>query len=158
MSFGERRAIGITLWETTQVVNRAFERMLAEHGGNRAVWFIFLALADGTHTTQRDLAGTVGITDATLTHHLAALEQRGLVRRARDEHDRRIQRIEFTAPGRATFERMRDAAIEFDALLRSAVGDDLDTVFAALHRLAAATAEHGDGAASPAAKPSGPSR
>jgi MarR family transcriptional regulator for hemolysin len=141
MSFGEHRALGITLWETTQAVNRAFERRLDEAGGNRAVWFIFLALDRGSNPTQRDLARTVGITDATLTHHLTALEQRGLVTRTRDEHDRRVLRIAFTPEGRASFERMRETAIEYDEVLKSALGDDVDVVFDALHRLAAAAGE-----------------
>ena len=136
MSFTGERALGITLWETTQTVNRAFEKVLADVGGNRAVWFIFLGLAGGTHTTQRELATTVGITDATLTHHLNALEERGLVSRVRDQRDRRIQRIAFTAEGRASFERMREAALAFDRTLRATVGDDVDRFFGALERLA----------------------
>lgn len=141
MSFGGKRALGMTLWETTQTVNKAFERRLDTAGGNRAVWFIFLALSDGGHATQRDLARTVGITDATLTHHLTSLEQRGLVTRTRDDHDRRVQRIAFTAEGRASFERMREAALDYDRVLKAALGDDVDLVFDALHRLAAAAEE-----------------
>lgn len=143
MSFTEHRALGRTLWETTQVVNRAFERTLAEVGGSRAVWFIFLALAAQEHATQRDLAATVGITEATLTHHLNALELRALVTRTRDERDRRIQRIEFTEEGRAAFERILAAATAFNRRLVTAVGGDLDTLYAALDRLAAAAdADH----------------
>ncbi|MGC5168681.1 MarR family winged helix-turn-helix transcriptional regulator [Luteimicrobium sp. DT211] len=144
MSIGEHRPLGRTLWDTTQTVNRAFEHRLAEAGGNRAVWFIFLALARGTHTTQRDLARTVGITDATLTHHLTALEQRGLVTRTRDEHDRRVQRLAFTPEGRAAFERMRKAAIDYDRVLRAALGDDVELVLDALQRLAATAEEPAD--------------
>jgi len=141
MSFGEHRALGITLWETTQTVNKAFEHLLAKQGGNRAVWFIFLALADRNHATQRDLARTVGITDATLTHHLTALEKRGLLTRTRDDHDRRVLRIAFTPEGRASFECMRESAIEYDRVLKAALGDDVELVFSALQRLAAAVEE-----------------
>ena len=138
MSFGAHKALGMTLWETTQAVNKAFERRLDAAGGNRAVWFIFLALARGSDPTQRDLARTVGLTDATLTHHLTALEQRGLVTRTRDDHDRRVLRIAFTPEGQASFERMRDEAVAYDEVLRAALGDDVDLVFSALQRLAAA--------------------
>ena len=151
MTFTGRRALGITLWETTQIVNRAFERMLAESGGNRAVWFILMGLDSQMHAAQRELAATVGITEATLTHHLVALEQRGWVTRTRDERDRRVQRLEFTAQGRAAFERMRTAAMRFDRLLVSAAGDDLDTVFSTLGRLAAAADERQEGPVPPLA-------
>ncbi|WP_168203751.1 MarR family winged helix-turn-helix transcriptional regulator [Humibacter ginsenosidimutans] len=152
MSFTGERALGMTLWETTQVVNRAFERMLAEVDGNRAVWFILLALGRRSHATQRELAATVGITEATLTHHLTALERRGWVTRTRDDRDRRVQRLEFTVEGQAAFERMLAAAIRFDRLLTSAVGEDLDTFFSALSRLASVADDRGEGPLPPLAE------
>lgn len=122
MDHGGRVPIGLALWETTQRVMRAFDRVLAERGGNRPVWFLLLALDSAGQPTQRELAQAVGITEATLTHHLSALENRGLIRRRRDEQDRRVQRIEFTAEGRAAFAAMRDVAVSFDKRLRAALG------------------------------------
>ena len=126
---GEAPALGFTLWQAAQLTTRAFDRVLAAHGGNRPIWFILLALDAGTHTTQRTLAAEVGINDATLTHHLSGLEERGLIRRARSQRDRRVQHIEFTDAGRDAFEAMRDSALAFDQELRSRLGagaaDDL---------------------------------
>jgi DNA-binding MarR family transcriptional regulator len=124
MDHGGRRPIGLALWETSQLVMRTFDRVLAEHGGNRPVWFLFLALDRAGQPTQRELAQAVGITEATLTHHLTALEKRGLIIRRRDEHDRRVQRIEFTAEGRAAFAAMRRVAVDFDDRLRAALGPE----------------------------------
>jgi len=121
---GDRTPIGMTLWETTTLVMRAFDKVLAEHGGNRPVWFVFLALDDGEHHTQRELAQAVGIKESTLTHHLNALEQRGLVARQRDPHDRRVQVIEFTGEGRRVFIAMKKAAIAYEQKVRGALGDD----------------------------------
>ena len=112
----------MALWETTHIVHREFERILAVHGANRATWFIFLTLDEAVHPTQRDLARAVGISDATLTHHVRNLEDRGLVHRTRDPDDRRVQCIEFTAEGRAAFEGMRDDAMAFDRRLRETLG------------------------------------
>ncbi len=117
-----RKPIGIALWETTQLVMRTFDEVLAEHGGNRSIWFVFLGLADTEHPTQRELAQAVGISEATLTHHLDTLERRGLVARERDEHDRRVQRIRFTPEGLAAFAAMRDAAVGLDDRIREIVG------------------------------------
>lgn len=121
---GERTPIGITLWETTQLVMRGFDKVLAEHGGNRPVWFVFLALDAGRNPTQRELARAVGIKEATLTHHLNALEGRGLVVRHRDPLDRRVQRVEFTPEGRAVFAAMKEAAIGFEQRVRAGLGAD----------------------------------
>lgn len=124
MEFGPRTPIGISLWETTQIVTRAFDRELAAHGVTRPIWFVFLNLDEGLHTTQRDLARAIGITDATLSHHLGNLEERGLVRRERGARDRRSQRIAFTDEGRAAFEEMKRTAIGFDQRLRATLGPE----------------------------------
>lgn len=126
---GEEPALGFVLWQAAQRTTRAFDRMLAAHGGNRPIWFVLLALDARTHATQRTLAAEVGINDATLTHHLAGLEERGLIRRTRSQRDRRVQHIEFTDAGREAFEAMREAAVAFDRELRTRLGtgaaDDL---------------------------------
>lgn len=139
MKVDDRTPLGITLWETTQLVTREFDRILAEFEGNRPIWFVFLALDAGRHTTQRGLAAEIGIKEATLTHHLTALERRGLVRRTRDDADRRVQRIEFTEEGRSAFETMRRAAIDFDKRIREALGQsEVDALSGSLRRLAEA--------------------
>ena len=128
------------------MVLRSFNRTLVEHGGNRVVWFLFRALDEAGQPTQRELAQAVGITEATLTHHLSSLERRGLITRYRDEQDRRVQRIQFTDQGRAAFEAMRDAAIGFDTRLRTALGPEgVDSLMAALSVLTAAVTTPGDG-------------
>lgn len=146
MDHGGRKPIGVALWETTQLVMRAFDHVLAEHGGNRPVWFVFLALDRAGQPTQRELAQAIGITEATLTHHLSALERRGLVSRRRDDHDRRVQRIEFTTEGRAAFAAMRDAALELDDRLRAILGPEGSAaLLAGLSTLAKAVATPGAG-------------
>ena len=147
MDHGGPRPIGLALWETARLVLRAFNRTLAEHGGNRAVWFLFRALDRAGQPTQRELAQAIGITEATLTHHLTGLERRGLVTRYRDEQDRRVQRIQFTEEGRAAFAAMRDAATRFDARLRAALGPEgVASLMAELAALAEAVAPMDGGA------------
>jgi DNA-binding MarR family transcriptional regulator len=141
VDYGGPRPIGLALWETARSVLRAFNGTLAEHGGNRAVWFLFRALDQAGQPTQRELAQAIGITEATLTHHLSTLERRGLVTRYRDEQDRRVQRIQFTEEGRAAFAAMRDAAVSFDTRLRAALGPEgVASFMAALSALVAAVA------------------
>ena len=145
MDQGVRKPIGIALWETTQLVMRAFDKVLAEHGGNRPVWFVFLALDRAGHATQRQLAQAIGISEATLTHHLSALEKRGLVTRQRDEYDRRVQRIAFTTEGRAAFAAMLAAAIDLDSRLRGSLGSNgVASLLAGLSTLAQAVATPGE--------------
>jgi MarR family transcriptional regulator, transcriptional regulator for hemolysin len=69
------------------------------------------------------MAEAMGITGATLTHHLNALESRGLGRRWREASNRRVQHMELTADGIALFDRLRHVATRHDQRLRSRLSD-----------------------------------
>lgn len=110
--------LGLLLATTAKAVARAFDDALAEAGGSTPTWLIVLTLKTRPVENQRELAEAVGIGGATLTHHLDNLERSGLVRRARDKDNRRIQRVALTEAGEAAFLRLREAAFAFDARLR----------------------------------------
>ena len=74
--------------------------------------------------TQARMAEAMGITGATLTHHLNALEQQGLVRRWRDAANRRGQQVALTEAGEALFAQLRQAAATYDRRLRSHLTDE----------------------------------
>jgi MarR family transcriptional regulator for hemolysin len=130
--------IGRRLASTAKEVSRAFGEALAAAGGSEHVWLILLALKTGENANQRALAAAVGIQGATLTHHLNAMEEAGLVTRRRDPQNRRIHVVELTGDGEAAFHRMRAAAVEFDKRLRGDLSDeDLQRAAAVLDRLRA---------------------
>jgi MarR family transcriptional regulator for hemolysin len=68
--------------------------------------------------SQRQLADRLGIEGPTLVRHIDRLVADGLVRRVRDPNDRRVSRVELTALGTATADRLRAVADEADASLR----------------------------------------
>jgi MarR family transcriptional regulator for hemolysin len=98
--------------------------------------------------TQSELAEELGITGATVTHHLNALERKGLVRRWREDSNRRVQRVELTEEGVELFDRLRAVANRHDKLLRSQLSDDeVKQLGELLGRLAAGV--QGEGPAQP---------
>src|SRR5277367_5743523 len=130
--------IGLRLNQAARAVERAFDEALAEAGGTLPIWLILLNLKIRTPGNQRELAEAVGVREATLTHHLNAMDARGLVTRTRDAANRRIQVVELTEAGEAAFVRLRDTAMAFDAKLRAGLADaDLATLSTLLGRLAA---------------------
>jgi MarR family transcriptional regulator for hemolysin len=130
--------IGLRLSQTTRVVERAFDEALGEAGGTLPVWLILLNLKIRKPANQRELAEAVGVREATLTHHLNAMDAGGLVTRTRDAANRRIHVVALTAAGEAVFARLRDAATSFDAKLRAGLADaDLATLSTLLGHLAA---------------------
>lgn len=137
-----------TMWQSVQRVMRAFDALLSEHGGSWQVWHILLALHQGTPATQRELAYAVGIREATLTHHLRGMEDRGLVVRTREESNRRVQRIEVTDAGERLYQELKSAAIGFDRKLRNAIGKeeaDVGAFLDTIGRLAESVPDRGHG-------------
>jgi MarR family transcriptional regulator, transcriptional regulator for hemolysin len=133
-----RVPVGLRLSQVARTVSRAFDEALDEAGGTLPVWLILLNLKIHKPANQRKLAEKVGVREATLTHHLNAMDAGGLVTRTRDAANRRVHVVELTDAGEAAFVRMQQAAIAFDARLRAGLADaDLDQLSGLLGRLAA---------------------
>ena len=144
-----RVPIGLRLSQVARIVSRAFDEALDGAGGTFPVWLILLNLKIYKPTNQRQLAEKVGVREATLTHHLNAMDASGLVTRRRDAANRRVHVVVLTDAGEAAFLRMQQAAIAFDARLRAGLADaDLDHLSDLLGRLAA-NVGGADGAAPP---------
>src|ERR1044072_5002792 len=102
--------VGLLLAQTAKTVGRAFEDALAAAGGSTATWLVLLSLTRDGPGPQTRIAETVGVRGPTLTHHLAALEARGLIQRTRTEADRRAHAVALTEQGREMFHRLREEA------------------------------------------------
>jgi MarR family transcriptional regulator for hemolysin len=130
--------IGLQLASTAKTVSRAFNDRLAAAGGSVPTWLILSSLKGDAWRTQLDLARAVGIEGPTLTRHLDALEEQGLVRRVRDAADRRAVKVELTDEGERLFVRLRQAVIGFNRELTSGLSEaELERARTTLGRLAA---------------------
>src|SRR5579862_5046907 len=109
-----RPPIGLHLTSVARGVSRAFDDALGEAGGSLPVWLVLLNLKSNSRANQREIADAMGISEATLTHHLNAMEREGLVTRRRDPSNRRVHVVELTNSGETAFVRMRDEAMSFD--------------------------------------------
>jgi len=133
-----RTPIGLHLARTARSVSRAFDDALAQAGGSVPVWLVLISLKSQQLRNQRELAEAVGIREATLTHHLNAMDEQGLITRRRDPANRRVHLVELTDAGEAAFHRLRGAAAAFDKQLRAGFSDDeVADLEALLSRLAA---------------------
>jgi MarR family transcriptional regulator, transcriptional regulator for hemolysin len=129
--------IGLRLNQAARAVERAFDDALVKAGGTLPVWLILLNLKIHRPGIQRELAEAVGVSEATLTHHLNAMDARGLITRTRDAANRRVQGVSLTEAGEAAFLRLREAAIAFDTKLRAGfTAADLATLSTLLGHLA----------------------
>ena len=115
--------IGLLVARVAKELDRAFDDALAAAGGNRPIWLILLAVKTGAGRTQATIADHVGISGPTLIHHLDRLAAADIVARERDATDRRAQLVTLTATGEQLFLRLREAAIAFDARLRTGLSE-----------------------------------
>src|SRR5689334_3191150 len=109
--------IGLQLARAARVVGRGFDDALGKAGGTVPVWLVLLNLKIRPAANQRELAEAVGVREATLTHHLNAMEKDGLVTRRRNERNRRVHVVGLTPAGDAAFTRLAEAATAFDQRL-----------------------------------------
>jgi len=128
--------IGLALAQAARTVSRAFDDALASAGGSLPIWLVLLNIKTRQLANQRELAEAVGIREATLTHHLNAMEADGLITRQRHPANRRIHIVALTAAGEDAFLQIRDAAIAFDQQLRTGFAEaELDALEGLLSRL-----------------------
>jgi len=133
--------IGLHLARTARTVTQAFERAMAEAGGSGAAFQVLLLVQAEKWSNQARMAAALGITSATITHHLNALERDGLVRRWRDPANRRVQHTALTPTGEERFARLREIALRHDERLRASITDAEATMLReVLAKLAAAVA------------------
>jgi MarR family transcriptional regulator for hemolysin len=128
--------LGLRLARTAKAVGRAFNDALGTAGGSLPVWLVLSSLRDGGRPAQHELALAMGIEGPTLTRHLDGLERAGLVRRARDEQDRRVVRVELTPAGERLHAALLQVVITFNRRLREGLApDELRALEGALARI-----------------------
>jgi len=133
-----RAPVGLHLSQAARSVSRAFDQALAASGGSLPVWLVLLNLKANPQGSQREIADAMGISEATLTHHLNSMDTEGLITRRRDPANRRVHQLELTRSGEAAFIRLRDAAVAFDRRLRSGIADkEIEQLQRVLDRLSA---------------------
>lgn len=130
------KPIGLDLAQTAKIIRRALDEAMIAGGGSLPVWSVLISVKSRQFGHQRQLAESVGIQGATLTHHLNAMEADGLLTRRRDPANRRKHLVELTPSGEALFLRLRKTAIAFDRQLRAGIGqDELDLARSIFARL-----------------------
>ncbi len=121
---------------------KALATAAAETAGSEVHDYSVLAiLGEGARETQATIADALGIDPSRLVALLDSLEQRGLVVRQRDPHDRRRHLVSITPPGQQELGRLR----EFVTALETEFFAPLDAESRkALHELLLALAAQND--------------
>jgi len=95
---------------------RALQARFAEHGVSAGQWPLLLYLWEKEGLSQKQLARRVQIEEPTTTRTLDRMERDGLVRRVRDESDRRRINVYLTERGHQLRDELVPYAQEVNAL------------------------------------------
>jgi DNA-binding MarR family transcriptional regulator len=96
----ERMPLDRLLAWTGQALTAYHRRTVLTHGLSATALSVLGVLAEEDGLSHRDLAAGVGVTPATLTPVIDALERDEAVERERDRNDRRVVRVRITRTGR----------------------------------------------------------
>lgn len=139
--------------ELESSVFHLLRRVLQEHGASwqtrlpqltKPQYAVLHAIGETPGIEQAALRHRAATDKATLASLLVRMEQRGLVERTVDEHDRRHRVLQLTEHGRQELSDSTPVADEIDAeLLERLAPDEREQLHGLLRRLASSTAPGG---------------
>jgi MarR family transcriptional regulator, organic hydroperoxide resistance regulator len=103
---------------------RALRARLQPHKITPGQWFFLRTLWEQEGLNQRELSRRVGTTEPTTVSALRLLERNGLIRRQRNEKDRRTINIFLTERGRALKPELLPYALEVNAVATAGVSPE----------------------------------
>jgi len=126
-----------TLRATAQHVDNAISDWMAGSVGSVARYQILMALwaSKGRGISHKDIVAAMGVTRATVSGLMAALEGDGLVKSQVDGADRRKLIARLTAKGEAVIKKQHKVnLVRFRAAFASFTSEELENLTALLHR------------------------
>lgn len=149
LAFDERdRTIAWMARTVHRLYNANAQRILDREGVTIAHWYYLRVLARHGTLNQLELSKRVGIASTTAVTALDSLEKRGLLRRSRDESDRRKYFVTLTDEGRRLIDALmpdiEEVLIDSVRGIREA---DLQVFWEVLHQIADNLAEAAGGEA-----------
>lgn len=111
-------AVGRLLRDAHAIYSRFFTLELAQLGVSFGEFQHLQYLWDADGITQVELAARIGITPATSTANLLSLEQKKLIRRVRNDEDRRKVNVFLTKSGFATKDKLVKCVSDTNARAR----------------------------------------
>ncbi len=126
----KKRAIDFDIKVAWLAISRMYNSKAAEHGITTNIGFVLLHIDEKNGTPATKIAPLLGMEPRSLTRMLSRLEEKGLIYRQADPHDRRVVRIFLTPLGEQAKATSKEVVINFNkALYQHIPAEELDTFF-----------------------------
>lgn len=127
------KLIGFRVYDAQRSLSRALEIALEPYGITPGQFNLLSQLDRAGQLSQKALAELTRKEQATITRYLDVLERKNLVRRAKDQNDRRAHVVSTTDDARALLETVTPVAVDAaNYLIRDIEQDDIDTFLTVL--------------------------
>jgi DNA-binding MarR family transcriptional regulator len=114
-------SFGYQVRATHRAFDRLLQRHLARHKLNNGFWYVLRVLWEKEGLTQRELAREVNLMESSMVLMLNAMQTAGLVRRDRDQQDKRVMRTYLTPKARALKRKLLPYAGEINAIAANGI-------------------------------------
>ena len=132
----KRRAICFDIKVAWLAISRMYNVQAVKQDITTNIGFVLLHIDEENGTPATKIAPLMGMETRSLTRMLARLEERELIYRAPDPHDRRMVRIFLTEAGKQKKAVSKDVVIGFNKQLYQQIpAEDLETFFSVIDRL-----------------------
>lgn len=123
---------GFLSYEISHIIRQRFNKAAEPIGFTHAQWRALVHLSENENCRQIDLAEILEIKPITLTRQIDLLEEAGLVRRNKDNEDRRAYRLELLPKALGVMQELWDIADTVEAQVLSALTTEEQQLLTAL--------------------------
>ena len=137
-SYSPGESVGYLVARVRTSLFAAIDREMAPLGVSLAQFVILMNVAQARASCAADLAREQSTDTGSMTRMIDRLVRKGLLRRVRDPKDRRVVRLELTAPGRRLARRLPAVAVKvLNHHLRGFSGAEFEQLKTLLRRMLA---------------------
>jgi DNA-binding MarR family transcriptional regulator len=123
------RSFGYQVRATHRAFDRLLQRYLSRHGLPNGFWYVLRVLWRHEGMTQRELAAAVNLAESSNVLMLERMEKAGLVKRRRDNADRRRIRVHLTRKARLLEAQLMPVVRDVNAVASAGIADKDLAVF-----------------------------
>ena len=117
-------------------IARMYNQQAVKYDATMSMGFVLLNINSEEGIPATKIAPLMGLEARSLTRLLKTMEEKGLIHRRADKHDKRSVRILLTKEGKLKREKAREKVLKFNEVVRSSIStEDLNIFFEVIQQI-----------------------